>query len=117
MKLSAFVPQWGRLHFWHTGGAMNGPDAGLKAVRLLGARHLPEARHRAEHTLKGARRCACCASLLTHVFDRVGSTLFLDDDPETLAQALEESERDQFSPRVLAACIVLLGRARVATPC
>jgi hypothetical protein len=56
MKLSAFVPQWSRVHLRHTGGAVEGPDAKLKAVRLLGARHLPEARHRAAHTLKGARR-------------------------------------------------------------
>lgn len=87
--------------------------AELKAVRMLGARSLPEARREAAHTLKHARRCECCKSLLDHLFDRLGSTLFLDDDPEELAQAFEEAERDRFSPRVLAACIVLGGRARV----
>jgi hypothetical protein len=116
MRLSALIPQWNHFRFRHTREPVEGQATELKAVRLLGARHLPEARHRAEHTLKGARRCACCTSMLTHVFDRLGSTLFLDDDPETLAQAFDESERDRFSPQVLAACIVLSGRERVATP-
>jgi hypothetical protein len=44
----------------------------------------------------------------------VGSTLFLDDDPESLANAFEAPDRDKFAARVLAACIVLLGREREA---
>ncbi|PTL84928.1 hypothetical protein [Vitiosangium sp. GDMCC 1.1324] len=85
-----------------------------RAVRLLGAGGLADARHRAEHVLESARRCTCCRELLAHMFDRLGSTLFLDDDPAALARAFEDAERDAFSVRVLAACIVLSGRERVA---
>jgi hypothetical protein len=88
-------------------------ESELKAVRMLGARSLSEARREAAQALKHARSCDCCRSLLDHLFDRLGSTLFLDDDPQELAQAFEETERDRFCPRVLAACIVLRGRARV----
>lgn len=85
-----------------------------KAVRLLGEEQLANARRRAAHVLHNARRCACCKSLLEHMFDRIGSTLFLDDDPESLVKAFSSAERDSFSARVLAACIVLSGRERVA---
>ncbi|MCP3099254.1 hypothetical protein LZ198_10265 [Myxococcus sp. K15C18031901] len=85
-----------------------------KAVRLLGAARLVDARVTAAHALAGARRCTCCRGMLEHLYERVGSTLFLDDDPEQLAQSLEEGERDGFTARVLAACIVLSGRERVA---
>ncbi|MBU8900943.1 hypothetical protein DRW03_19610 [Corallococcus sp. H22C18031201] len=95
--------------------AVQSPCA-LKAVRLLGAQELSTARRRASHALEGARQCACCRSLLDHLYDRVGSTLFLDDDPEVLAQAFDDGERDRFSPKVLAACIVLAGRERIVAP-
>lgn len=88
-------------------------EAPLKAVSLLGVERLAEARARAEHALKGARRCSCCRGVLAHVYDRLGSTLFLDDDPEQLARAFDDDERDAFTARVLAACIVLSGRERV----
>jgi hypothetical protein len=94
-------------------GAEGSGGGQLKAVRLLGAEGLVEARRRAGHALEQAWRCDCCSSLLAHIFERVGSTLFLDDDPEQLAQAFEDRERDRFSARVLAACIVLAGRERV----
>ena len=51
---------------------------------------------------------------MAHLFDRLGSTLFLDDDPEQLARAFDEDERDVFTPRVRAARIVLSGRERMA---
>ncbi|WP_223640036.1 hypothetical protein [Corallococcus sp. EGB] len=89
-------------------------EGSLKAVRMLGARGLEDARRQGARALEKAWRCTCCRGLLAHVFERVGSTLFLDDDPEVLAQAFEDSERDRFSARVLAACIVLVGRERVA---
>ncbi|MCP3063260.1 hypothetical protein LXT21_31230 [Myxococcus sp. K38C18041901] len=89
-------------------------EAPLKAVRMLGVVRLAEARERAEHALRGARRCSCCRALLEHLHDRIGSTLFLDDDPEQLACAFDAQERDGFAARVLAACIVLSGRERVA---
>lgn len=91
-----------------------GPEGTLKAVRTLGAQGLEDARRQGARALEKAWRCTCCRSLLAHVFERVGSTLFLDDDPELLAQSFEDSERDRFSTRVLAACIVMVGRERVA---
>jgi hypothetical protein len=84
-----------------------------RAYELLGARNLAEAWTLAEQQLARARRCGCCTSLLAHVFDRLGTDLFLDDDPEQLLQAFDESDRDRFSPRVLAAAIVTSGRPRV----
>ncbi|GMT97569.1 hypothetical protein KH5H1_16880 [Corallococcus caeni] len=89
-------------------------EGSLKAVRMLGAQGLEDARRQGARALEKAWRCTCCRGLLAHVFERVGSTLFLDDDPEVLAQSFDDSERDPFSARVLAACIVMVGRERVA---
>jgi hypothetical protein len=85
----------------------------IKALRFLDAKTLSGARRHAGRVLSDALRCPCCQQLLGHVFDRLGSTLFLDDDPEQLQCAFEVEERDMFAPRVLAACIVLSGRPRI----
>lgn len=85
----------------------------LKALQLLGSKSLTDARRRASKVLSDAMRCPRCQQLLGHVFDRLGSTLFLDDDPRALECAFEPGERDAFAARVLAACIVLSGRQRV----
>ena len=84
-----------------------------KAFKLLGAQDFDSAWRLAERELARARRCTCCVSLLAHVYDRIGSDLFLDDDPEQLVLAFNESERDQFSVFVIAACVVVSGRIRV----
>ncbi|RKH27356.1 hypothetical protein D7Y13_24885 [Corallococcus praedator] len=110
MGMIAILKSWSA-RARHTGTRQEGS---LKAVRMLGAEGLVDARRRAGQALERAWRCTCCRSLLAHVFERVGSTLFLDDDPEVLVQAFEDSERDRFSARVLAACIVMVGRERVA---
>jgi hypothetical protein len=68
----------------------------------------------AEGVLAEARPCRCCRSAVAHLFDRIGSTLFLDDDPVELAGRFDPDERDAFTPRVLAACILLRGRPRGA---
>ncbi|WP_338872250.1 hypothetical protein [Myxococcus stipitatus] len=115
MWLSQFMKSLPLFHSLAHGQAAPPPcEAPLKAVRMLGVERLADARTRAEHALDGARRCTCCRGLLEHLYDRLGSTLFLDDDPEQLARAFDDSERDRFAPRVLAACIVLAGRERVA---
>lgn len=85
----------------------------LKALQVLGAKTLGAARRRASKVLSDALRCPRCQKLLGHVFDNLGSTLFLDDDPAALECSFDPSERDAFAARVLAACIVLSGRARV----
>jgi hypothetical protein len=85
----------------------------LKALSVLGTKNLAEARRRASKVLSDALRCPQCQKLLGHLFDNLGSTLFLNDDPALLACAFDPSERDPFAPKVLAACIVLSGRPRV----
>ncbi len=84
-----------------------------RALSVLGSATFTEARDRATQVLANALRCPRCQKLLGHVFDNLGSTLFLDDDPVALACAFDPGERDPFAARVLAACIVLSGRARV----
>jgi hypothetical protein len=85
----------------------------LKAMRLLEASNLNEARAHAAVVLERARQCRRCRSLLSHVFDRLGSTLFLDDDPEALALAFDPDECDPFAPTVIAAFIAVAGRKRL----
>jgi len=85
-----------------------------KAFDVLHVSTPDEARARARNVLERAHRCPCCQSLLDHVFERIGSTFFTDDDPRTLANAFPENERDNDSSEVLAALIVLEGRRRVA---
>jgi hypothetical protein len=85
-----------------------------KAFEVLGVTSLRQAKKRATEVLSDALRCPCCQGLLAHLFDRVGSTLFLDDDPSVLERCFEPGERDGSAARVLAACIVLSGRPRVA---
>ncbi|WP_147450537.1 hypothetical protein [Corallococcus carmarthensis] len=118
MGMVAFLNAWGSLKgTWErrTGARDGGSGEGsLKAVRALGAQGLADARRRGARALEEAWRCTCCRSLLAHVFERVGSTLFLDDDPDALARSFDDSERDRYSARVLAACIVMVGRERVA---
>ena len=83
------------------------------ARRWFGGHTLEDAVRQARIELASARACPCCATLLAHVHERIGSTLFLDDDPVQLAAAFDATERDVFTPRVLAACVLLYGRARV----
>jgi hypothetical protein len=81
-------------------------------MRLLKADDREEARRHARSVLKVASRWDHSRALLSHLFDRLGSTLFVDDDPEELVLAFEPDERDSLSTRTLAACVVLFGRER-----
>ena len=86
------------------------------ALRTLEANTLTEARREARRVLGQARRCKRCVGLLEHVFERIGSTLFIDDDPAVLMSAFPPAECDGFTRRVLAALIVLNGRQRISAP-
>jgi len=88
-----------------------------KALEALRVATLGEARRRADHVLAKAKRCQSCRTLLAHVFDCLGSTLFMDDDPHVLRSAFQPADCDQFSERVLAALIVRNGRPRALAPC
>lgn len=84
----------------------------IKALRYFAGHSLTEAHQQAELELASARCCACCSSLLAHLRERLGSIIFLDDDPEELARAFSADERDEYTPRLLAACVLLYGRPR-----
>lgn len=71
------------------------------------------ARRLAVRTLAQAPCCSCCDSLIHHVYLRIGSTLFFDDEPSKLLSSFSAAERAFVTPQVLAACIVLNGRERV----
>lgn len=85
----------------------------MPALRVLAARDLDEGRRRARELLRAARPCRCCKTATAHVFDRIGSTLFYDDDPAKLREAFDPEERERFTPEILAAAILVHGRARV----
>ncbi len=83
------------------------------AFAALGARDPRSALEAAEREVSRAPRCLCCISPRAHLAAHIGTTLFLDDDPEKLRDALPADERASWTPRLLAALIVLHGRARV----
>jgi hypothetical protein len=85
-----------------------------KACTLLGADTLAQARSEAERELARGPRCGCCLTPRIHLTRFVGSTLFLDDDPHALLAAIPLDQRGNFTPRLIAACIIVHGRAREA---
>jgi hypothetical protein len=89
------------------------PRSPSKACAALGADDAAEARLEAERELARGPRCRCCLTPRVHLSRFVGSTLFADDDPATLLQAIPRDAREQFDTRLIAACIVVYGRARV----
>lgn len=89
------------------------PDvAKYPALRFFPARTLEQARGAALPLLGGPPACVCCPDVLGHVRCRIGSTLFLDDDPQQLWSMFPVLERERFSPELLAACILVVGRER-----
>jgi hypothetical protein len=78
----------------------------------LGVGSSSEARSAAERELAQGPRCGCCVSARVHLSRFFGSTLFLDDDPTQLWLAIPLTERERWTPSIVAACIVLHGRAR-----
>jgi hypothetical protein len=86
------------------------PSERFPALDILEASSLAEARLIARLVLERAPPCGCCASLLAHLVDRLGSVLFLDDDPRRLAASFPGGVP---SLRQIAAVIVLYGRPRI----
>ncbi len=87
-------------------------DDESSAHRVLDAHSAAEALSAATRVLDMAPRCGCCISHRVHLARYVGSTFFVDDEPQKLARALPPRERTPWTERVIAACIVLYGRAR-----
>ena len=86
---------------------------GAKALRYFHAKTRREAAVAARALLRNAESCPRCSQALANLHDRLGSTLFSDDDPHALIGAFDPQERNACTLQVLAACIVLNGRDRV----
>jgi hypothetical protein len=83
------------------------------ALKYFESASFEEATAPAHALYASAEHCPRCRSLLAHRFERLGSSLFRDEDPRSLARAFDSADRDGCSVRLLAACIVLFGRERV----
>jgi hypothetical protein len=94
-------------------GSISSPAQTTRALEMLGARDRRSAHDLAVREVRRAPRCFCCVSQRAHLAIHVGSTLFLDDDPFQLQQAVPIEERAFVTPQLIAALIVLHGRARV----
>ncbi len=84
-----------------------------KALRYFRAKTFWEAAGSACAFLRSAEMCPRCSRALAHLYDRLGSTLFRDDDPHALIGAFDPEDRNSCTLQVLAACIVLNGRDRI----
>ena len=83
------------------------------ALKYFEAATFDEAAPLARSLYASADHCPRCRSLLAHRFERLGSSLFRDEDPRSLASAFDSADRDGCTVRLLAACIILFGRERV----
>ncbi len=72
-----------------------------------------EAAAAARRFLASVTRCSRCLHVISLLHERLGSTLFRDDDPKILAGAFDARDRHECTLRLLAACIILFGRCRV----
>jgi hypothetical protein len=88
-------------------------DCNAPALRHFAVATFEEAAPLARAIYDSAARCPRCRRVLAHLFDRLGSTIFRDDDPRSLARAFDAADRDACTVRLLAACIVMYGRDRV----
>jgi hypothetical protein len=86
------------------------PSQAFPAVRYFDVVSLRDAWRPAFDAYLEGQRCRRCHRVLAERFERLGSTLFSDDDPRELASCFEDA--DACTVRMLAACIVLYGRRR-----
>ena len=84
----------------------------VPAIGFLDADSVKTACHEAEVVLQTAPLCPTCRRVLRQLHDRLGSTLFYDDDPRALITAFDVADRTDCSVKLLAACIVEFGRPR-----
>ncbi len=84
------------------------------ALRYFESSTFDEARDAACTVYAGVQSCLRCRRVLALRFDRLGSTLFRDDDPRSLVRAFDAADRDGCTIRLLAACVVLFGRDRMS---
>ena len=90
------------------------PVQNYKALCFFDAISVDEAQPAAKEVIAGVSRCPRCSRVLAQRFDRLGSNLFYDDDPRELSKAFDSADRDGCTLRLLAACIILFGRERMA---
>jgi len=83
-----------------------------KAPRFFCASTFWEAQGPARAFLSSIQFCSRCSRVYDRLHERLGSTLFLDDDPIALIWAFEPEDRNPCAAQVVAACIVLHGRER-----
>ena len=83
-----------------------------KAPRFFCASTFWEAQGPARAFLTSVQFCPRCSRAYDRLHERLGSTLFLDDDPLALIWAFEPEDRNPCTAQVVAACIVLHGRER-----
>jgi hypothetical protein len=88
------------------------PYSNAPALRYFESASFEEATAPARALYASAEHCPRCRSLIAHRFERLGSSLFRDEDPRSLARAFSAADRDGCTVRLLAACIVLFGRER-----
>jgi hypothetical protein len=62
--------------------------------------------------LSATPHCCHCAAVLQERYDRVGDTLFRDDDPDELMTLFPREHRTCCAKKTLAASVVVFGRER-----
>lgn len=82
------------------------------ALRCSGSLSLRDAVQGAHNVLSAAEHCPRSKAVLAKRFEKLGSVLFLDDDPAHLILAFDAEERDAHTLRLLAACVLVHGRER-----
>jgi hypothetical protein len=87
------------VHFFHghESSALDEPPSSgdePKALLYFRAKTFREAAGPAFAFLRSAERCPRCSRALAHLYDRLGSTLFRDDDPRTLIGAFDPEDRN-----------------------
>ncbi len=111
MRSSSALARAPLIHFLDEHEA-TAPRSTAPALRYFDAATIDEATPAARALYTSVEHCPRCHSLLAHRIERLGSTLFHDDDPRLLARAFDAADRDACTVRLLAACIVLFGRER-----